>query len=32
LYSVDPMDPNHDAVIRIGSEAPKQRCPFFMPA
>jgi hypothetical protein len=22
-------DPNHDADIRIGSEAPKQRCPFL---
>jgi hypothetical protein len=33
LHAVDPMvDPNHDAVIRIGSEAPKQRCPFCNPA
>ena len=23
------VDPNHDADIRIGSEAPKQRCPIF---
>jgi hypothetical protein len=23
---------NHDADIRIGSEAPKQRCPFLYPA
>jgi hypothetical protein len=29
LYAVDPRDPNHDADIRIGSEAPKQRCPIF---
>ena len=30
LYSADPdegQDPNHDACIRIGSEAPKQRLP-----
>jgi hypothetical protein len=28
LYAVDPRaDPNHDADIRIGSEAPKQRLP-----
>jgi len=28
LYTVDPRaDPNHDADIRIGSEAPKQRLP-----
>ena len=25
LYSVGPKDPNHDAVMRIGSEAPKRR-------
>src|SRR3974377_2292169 len=25
LYPVGPRDPNHDAVIRIGSEAPKRR-------
>ena len=25
------VDPNHDAVIRIGSEAPKQRYPFCIP-
>ena len=24
------MDPNHDADIRIGSEAPKQRRPFLI--
>ena len=29
LYSVRSNEiPNHDADIRIGSEAPKQRCPF----
>jgi hypothetical protein len=28
LHAVDPtVDPNHDADIRIGSEAPKQRVP-----
>jgi hypothetical protein len=33
LHAVDPtVDPNHDADIRIGSEAPKQRCPFLYPA
>jgi hypothetical protein len=26
------VDPNHDADIRIGSEAPKQRCPFLITA
>ena len=26
------LNPNHDATMRIGSEAPKQRCPFFLPA
>jgi hypothetical protein len=25
-------NPNHDATMRIGREAPKQRCPFFSPA
>jgi hypothetical protein len=30
LYSVDPTDPNHDADIRIGSEAPKQRLPNLL--
>src|SRR4051794_41941865 len=25
LYSADPEDPDHDAVIRIGGEAPKRR-------
>jgi len=28
LYSVDREDPNHDAVMRIGGEAPRRRCPF----
>jgi len=28
---VDPSDPNHDADIRIGSEAPKQRLPNLFP-
>jgi hypothetical protein len=33
FHAVDPtVDPNHDADIRIGSEAPKQRCPFLYPA
>jgi len=33
LHAVDQtVDPNHDADIRIGSEAPKQRCPFLYPA
>jgi hypothetical protein len=34
LHAVDPqqVDPNHDADIRIDSEAPKQRCPFLYPA
>jgi hypothetical protein len=32
LHAVDPLDPNHDADIRIGSEAPKQRCPFLITA
>jgi hypothetical protein len=27
LYSVDRIVPDHDADIRIGSEAPKQRLP-----
>ena len=26
----DVVDPNHDADIRIDSEAPKQRCPFLI--
>jgi hypothetical protein len=30
LYSVDRTDPNHDADIRIGSEAPKQRLPNLL--
>src|SRR3954447_10536493 len=25
LYSADPEDPDHDAVMRIGGEAPKRR-------
>jgi hypothetical protein len=28
---VDPTDPNHDADIRIGSEAPKRRLPNLFP-
>jgi hypothetical protein len=32
LHAVDPLDPDHDADIRIGSEAPKQRCPFLITA
>ena len=33
LHAVDrKVDPNHDADIRIGSEAPKQRCPFLIAA
>ena len=28
LYSVDPLDPNHDAVMRIGGEAPRAVYPF----
>jgi hypothetical protein len=30
--NLDSGFPNHDADIRIGSEAPKQRCPFLYPA
>ena len=33
LHAVEPkVGPNHDADIRIGSEAPKQRCPFLIAA
>jgi hypothetical protein len=33
FHAVDPtVNPNHDADIRIGSEAPKQRRPFLHPA
>ena len=33
FHAADPtVDPNQDADIRIGSEAPKQRCPFLYPA
>jgi hypothetical protein len=35
LHAVEPRqwwDPNHDADIRIGSEAPKRRCPFLYAA
>jgi hypothetical protein len=32
FHAADPtVDPNHDADIRIGSEAPKRRCPFLYP-
>ena len=27
LYTVDPLDPNHDATMRIEGEAPKQQQP-----
>jgi hypothetical protein len=32
LVSGRSKDPNHDAVMRIGSEAPKRRNPFFQSA
>ncbi|HEX2654117.1 MAG TPA: hypothetical protein VHN11_10760 [Xanthobacteraceae bacterium] len=31
LYTVDPLDPNHDATIRIEGEAPKQQQPILFP-
>jgi hypothetical protein len=31
LYSVDPLDPNHDATMRIEGEAPKQQQPILFP-
>ena len=31
LYTVDPLDPNHDATMRIEGEAPKQQQPILFP-
>lgn len=31
LYTVDPLDPNHDATMRIVGEAPKQQKPILFP-
>ncbi len=31
LYTVDPLDPNHDATMRIVGEAPKQQQPILFP-
>ena len=31
LYTVDPLDPNHDANMRIEGEAPKQQQPILFP-
>src|ERR1700721_1625740 len=31
LYTVAPLDPNHDATMRIEGEAPKQQQPILFP-
>jgi hypothetical protein len=31
LYTVDPLDPNHDATMRIEGEALKQQQPILFP-
>jgi hypothetical protein len=31
LYTVDPLDPNHDATMRIEGGAPKQQQPILFP-
>src|SRR6202051_2827240 len=31
LYTVDPLDPNHDATMRIEGEAPKRQQPILFP-